>query len=1042
MTKDNINTWGNIPGKFGLTILREVTFFNFTNPEVLFDYKSPQKPKFQLTDPITLQQFNNATNVNFTNSGSEVSFEQITQLKPFGDKNTSQANSVQVANIFGFGVWNYGQGVNLTEKVLKALGSLMFFLIEDDVVQFGVISDALEYASFQNTTINEAYSQYFEPAGLSMDKSKVLWRDPVYGWSNPDGRMYWIQAVERGQGSNIYTTLRLHFNLSTIEMLKLTTLKFKEAVELVQDLVVDLYDCPNNKCDNEFIINSQMATQEFTLNIPDGQGGPMNSFLDVNQTGFGYLELSYYKNGKFLKQFNLTEDANYNGTSVDFTKQQVASLLRVNLEGKGGVAQTDSTLLHPINLDLFIKCGLEFEKSKNEDSFSSILKRFRLKNVYQARMLYQWAKYVAEDFVTLENPKYFETSVETVFFTKYVKRVYTTLTEQLKPFMISQIVLDEIKKSNKSCSQVLSETMSSAEAIKKYCGGTSTPFSIDQIKEIYNFCSFESKKTYPSTKLSKAGISYQQSLFMCKLASTSEGTMAYHLRNADQQIYDQYKGCQLQGFCSTQELISMQWFNSTITNNPLPSIEKVQQKGKSMSTWFDNLTIFEYPFEFDVVAPKFQTPNIQESSIILFYKKLFAPAVIAKAVIDSKKDGNNTFIKEIFGQENSSGLEQYMKHFLRFNVFGGNVLKDKAGTILLNYSSPILADICTSNPLLAGDPTALPFQPLLLSSVNTTFKRHTGKLDTKEANKIISTNGKGYLSIPMPVFDGNKTTIQQVSPWNRETEIQGRDTIFVNGLTENSKIQLYIPDLARDLNLRYVKTNNGKIETLRFELDPSNLKSIQSNPDNVDYNQVQYDGFLNMTTIKKAPVLISQILMEGVDSKMASKVDMVDKEGKEMAYNSETDNFYVDIEPISGAPYKVNYAFQINILVEERDLYDNSGPIILPVAQVRVKTGVLSEGQFDQLFGGLLEAKNVINYSWIMTLLLAIFLIVNSIILLGLLYCVYMQMNDSSSKGSESSDTSPGSAIESTTFASNTDFNGRNEDLHDPFLPNEDKKLS
>lgn len=1035
MTKDNVDSWGTIPGKSGTVLVKEMTFFNYLNPEDLFSTNPAKKPQFQLVKPVPLQQFSNSSKVELLDSGKEISYTQTASVKLLGTDTSLLAQPIKIPNIFGFGVWDYSQGVNLTQKIMKGVGTLTLSLIEDDVVHFGVLTDALEHSTFQNLTFDDVFSDYFNPASILKEKAQLIWDDQLYGWSNLNGRMYWIQAVERGTDSPIYKTLALHFALTRLQMIKLTTQKFRTAVNLVQKIAVDLYDCPNSYCDNMYILNSQMANQEFTLNIPDGQGGPVNSLLDVNKTGFGFLEISYYKTGKFLDQFNLTQNANYNGTSIDVTRDQVSKWLAVKTTGRGGVAQTETTLLHPTNLDLLVRCGLEFEEKGNEDIFKTVVTRFGFNDQFQARMIYQWMKYLAEEFVTLEKTKYFETSVQTVFFSKFVSRIYRTLQSQLKPFMMIEIMLDETQKSSFSCSQILLETVDNSVAINTYCGGTTGDLSKDQVTEIYTYCKTGSPTSFTSTQLSQAGITYQQSLYMCTLAPNSIGTIAYYQVQAEKQIYDKYSGCQVQGSCSAEELISMQWFNSTITDNPLPVIEKIHKKGDSMITWFPRMTTFQVPFEINVLSPSFVAPQtLNAASSILFYQKLFAPAVVSKAIIESVELKNNTFVNEVFGQTDAQPLLAYLRAFVSNNVFGGNSVSLATGQIMLNYTSPLLAEVISGNPLVAGDPTAQSFQPLQMPISQTMFKRKTGKSDIKMSNKIIQNNGNSFLSTQMLVFDGNKTTTQFISPWDKQINITGRDTVFESGVTKNSKLELFIPDFARNLELKFVKKFSKDIESFRFELDTSNLSTNKTQPGNDQFNQLLYNGLMNLTTIKKAPVVISKVYLNGVDKELSSEVDMLDSDGKPVVYNDETDNFYVDVEHYTGAPVKVNYAFQINLLVKKRDLYNNEKTVILPVVVVKAKTTVSdkTKKQMKELYSAVEDADNLQTYLLYFVIFLGVLLMILTIVIGVLIYMwVKGKGNDSEDEFNRVQDSNY-KGQNTTNVNMNTKKSG--EDLEDTFL--------
>src|SRR3990167_6615302 len=53
MTDSNFDVWGSVPGKYGISVIRNLTFFQIQNPDAIF---TNEKLVVQHTDPIYLQE--------------------------------------------------------------------------------------------------------------------------------------------------------------------------------------------------------------------------------------------------------------------------------------------------------------------------------------------------------------------------------------------------------------------------------------------------------------------------------------------------------------------------------------------------------------------------------------------------------------------------------------------------------------------------------------------------------------------------------------------------------------------------------------------------------------------------------------------------------------------------------------------------------------------------------------------------------------------------------------------------------------------------
>lgn len=238
------------------------------------------------------------------------------------------------------------------------------------------------------------------------------------------------------------------------------------------------------------------------------------------------------------------------------------------------------------------------------------------------------------------------------------------------------------------------------------------------------------------------------------------------------------------------------------------------------------MSIFKAPFEVNKVYPMVKPPKtLSISKNVLTNSKLFSPAVLSKAIIDSLKNKNNTFVKKIFAQENALPLSNYIKIFIKKNILGGNSISIKPIEFSTKYSSPLLQEIRTSNPLIIGDPNAMPINPFQTGNSIQTMKRYTGKSSSKVYKKIIEVNDKSYITTKIPVFNGKSTINSLINPWTKEVPIEGNDSFFRENLVKNtSTISLFYPYFNRNLKMKFLmKYTKETIETRRYVLDYSNF---------------------------------------------------------------------------------------------------------------------------------------------------------------------------------------------------------------------------
>ena len=106
-----------------------------------------------------------------------------------------------------------------------------------------------------------------------------------------------------------------------------------------------------------------------------------------------------------------------------------------------GCSKADYTLLSPGNIEILFEAGELFDKTKDINSFNdALVAQFQLNNKYQARILYEYSKYIASDFATCDTGDW-ELSLRAQFFTQPLISGWQFLKDNLLQDLITKIAV-------------------------------------------------------------------------------------------------------------------------------------------------------------------------------------------------------------------------------------------------------------------------------------------------------------------------------------------------------------------------------------------------------------------------------------------------------------------------------------------------------------------------------------------------------------------------------------------------------------------------
>lgn len=853
---------------------------------------------------------------------------------------------------------------------MNTLGALYLGLLEDNVTYLQTLAVGIDQTFFVGDLgkFESVYVRYFETAGISQEKAQEIYKDNIVGFGDVDTRKYWVQAVVRGWESPDSVHLMQYFGLENSQMISLLE-NLNKAVQAIKIALKNGYKCPGTECDSDYLTLIQLASQNITKYPPSGPS--YASIVDTNATAFGYPEISYFLEEVFYK--TISHDDVYK-KDCNFTLDQMKILLN---KTETGCAKSYHTLLHPTNIQEFMKAGFSFDKSQNIQDFAPVVERFSLNNVYQARILFEYLKYLAANFSTVDSLD-FELTLRAQFFTQGILPIWTFAIDNLKTQLVNALAVENAKTQKLDCktSIKLSSPMIDPVQLATFC---MAGFDENTINRLFSWCGNQTTANYNavfgSYNFKKISVS-----LICS-EDSNPGSFAAFYNSVHASLSKNY-ACRNPGFCTAKELIAKQWVNGTVTTNPPKEIQSKFPISQSLASWYPK--IIPSPFEFSVIGQDLVKISVDDAIKFLFWENAFAQAVVVKAIADARK-GTMDFLNKKLFQTDVKAFEKYINTFIIDAVFGGISVKSTVRKFIEGYTSPLMMNVKLTNPLLGGDPSVDPTVSLVPYITVVDQARKTGANKIKDVDQFVSINGVSYINYFTPYFDGNQTSTMMVNPWKVEDTLQGSDNIYPSLLSTSSNPVAYITDLCRYGKTTYKKkTKNEKygLESYRFAIDDSVLQSTKYNPGNDKYHMSVYNGAINLTSVQKSPIFATKLFMQMIDTDIVNKIQMIDVDSSTLEFNEETDDLYLEIQPDTGIPTKINFDLQTNVEMPYDTLFTDYENTLLPVFFLRRDLAELSDDQIHTIFGDVIEALNLVLY-------LKIFFVVLGVGMIATTFVVY-----------------------------------------------------
>lgn len=615
-------------------------------------------------------------------------------------------------------------------------------------------------------------------------------------------------------------------------------------------------------------------------------------------------------------------------------------------------------ILHVGNIDFLFTEGDKFVKSSNVSDFENVRIRFRLETNYHAHVFWAWANYIAEEFAMQKsrNGTIDQASIGGFLSLEMVK-IYNKANDYLLLEVLSNLMFYNITKNNISCIDFFTSSSLNQTTAEKVCSllpefSQRWNFSADGMKTMINVCWY--KRDYFWVAFTNiTNLTNMEVEFICGSANTQDPKSFGSIKKySDQRLHDFYDCEKVSRSCSQTEFTAKQWGNSSITRNVLPELSAINKKfvnSYSLKDWEPEM--FPKMWEYYAVLekyPNFTTNNTVKgfntsvSRIHLSYQRFFNQ-MIRFAIIDYNFNYTEDIIR-LFKTDDPKALYNYIKYMMINHVLNGMTTIKTVKELLWGYKNSFIHKIKTLNPQEGGDPS-LPDTVSLMTNItydtsfNNTQSVFSGETDVSKVRMYKEIYGIPYVTFNDTAFNGNDSYVLYTNPWVNKTDFGGTDS-FGNSpnIDKNSKVYIYVTDLFKGgYGVCNGETHdyNG-VEALTFRLPESYMQNKENNPENANFYLDRWNGLLNLTSIKKLPLMLSKYSHLGLDLDAHKNVKIyIDKNRTTLLTPDSKYDVQIDVEPYSGAGLSATLNLQANYEYQQDNLFSNPNYGLLPVFSLK-----------------------------------------------------------------------------------------------------------
>lgn len=424
-------------------------------------------------------------------------------------------------------------------------------------------------------------------------------------------------------------------------------------------------------------------------------------------------------------------------------------------------------------------------------------------------------------------------------------------------------------------------------------------------------------------------------------------------------------------FCTYDQLLFMQWANSTITNT---KIVPGMNTSVTMQDWFPDH--YRVPIEFFAVT-KFQSPLFLTEYVLNYnyflnpmYLKRFFNSYLARNITDT--------MDKFHLPSNYTNL--LYTYFLRIIPGFGLFATYTVNEWLTGVPDVFLMFLSNMTVYEGGDPSiaALRMIATLTDDQEGTPQNimYSGKGDASKTRQYYAYYGHHVMDMYWPGYNASAPGASSwvyTEIWNGSRPILGTDGgQFGTRMEKEDTPYVYISSVLRWFQLKYLYsyTYNG-VELYRYVMDNALLETAATNPANYYFYQEPggLKGFMNITTQEPGPVFVNLPHCYACDEAGINMIEYYsypsdDGTQVQIFPSRETDQPFADVEPESGAGVKLVLLFQSNMgLVKDYffpDFYEAApgAPLYHPFYILKRSVNY-TEHQVNRILGAMILARKL-----------------------------------------------------------------------------------
>lgn len=521
---------------------------------------------------------------------------------------------------------------------------------------------------------------------------------------------------------------------------------------------------------------------------------------------------------------------------------------------------------------------------------------------------------------------------------------FGTLQTTLKPTLQVSFALLYASKNHLACPDVIAASLMNPDPAKvaSFCGDS---WSSENVRTLISFCARPTTSNFKANQQSYFGFSFLQMNLLCDKTDDTDDSMGFILNEAELSMAAKYK-CP-DNYCSSYVLSHFQLVNSSVSLNP-PQGSSFPAS-TSIKDWFPS----QFPRQFELRyfldktnnSGKIKAITLAESLQTFSWDNLLSPLPPCKALA-SYYAGDASFVTTRLSFSDPAVFERFI-NFQAFSVYlGGHTYTATVCQVIFGFTPDIIAKIRSTPPLFGGDPSTPQFISLNENNTYLYQTRYTGKNNLSQVGQFYSANGQQYINALKEFWDGAHVKNQSSNPWAEKVPLAGGDGgAFVPHSNKKQKLPqvAYVTDILRAPTSSFseIKKKSRGLSTYRYLAD-SSMGDV--NEETKKFYQFKYAQMFNLSVARRAPVLVSKLMMKDTNQTLKDKIQFFDQNMKPMENNPEVFEGWLDVEPRTGAPVDLNVNFLVNVDMSKDALLDTTPDLVVPVFQIR-RTMVLSDSQ-------------------------------------------------------------------------------------------------